>query len=486
MSDIFENVRSNASYYQTRFHPIAKDMIKEYIFNELPINLLRLPKMEIYNQWAIWGQVQSTMDKLESLHDVPSRLRDSEKEPDPSDIVAFINDKIKWVIFSHRWGEAEPVYEEVKENKLSDKPGHKKLRNFCEVAHGEHHAEFVWSDTCCINKKDSTEYARSIRSMYRWYANAPLCVAYLVGTINISDLERDVWFTRGWTLQELLAPKKLKFYNKNWHPLTNIGNDKESPEIAAQIERATTISPDDLRHFSPADRLTQKYEISKRMRWAALRETTVAEDRAYSLMGIFSVSLYIDPGEGQERALWRLMEQILQFSNSPEVLNWAGNPARETSLSSSAFPSRVACFSGSNDAGTIHRYDEELSMTPRGLRVDLLVLTAKLLSQDDDAPALQALGCRLVSPEVLGSRDGGQLQDDGFQYAFGVWNFNSFQGRCDTTSNDPLEALLLGRQIDPSSGHPKTEWAKVCTKRFVRLEGVEKQKWEAFREKVWV
>ena len=484
--DMFGNARSDASCYQLHFHPVAKDMIKEYVLSELPINLLRLPRMEICTRWVVWSHVQSIMDNLESLHDVPPRLRHSEKDPDTSDIVAFVNDKVRWAIFSHRWGEAEPAYEEVTGNKLSDKPGHKKLRNFCKTAHAKHHTEFAWSDTCCINKKDNGEYATSIRSMYRWYANAPICVVHLAEAMDVSDLARDVWFTRGWTLQELLAPKKLKFYNKDWRPLTNLDNDKESPEIAAQIERATTITPDDLRHFSPADRLTQEYEISKRMRWAALRETTVGEDRAYSLMGIFSVSLYIDPGEGQERAVCRLMEQILQFSNSPEVLNWAGIPARETSLSSSAFPSRIACFTGSNDTGTIHRYDEELGLTPRGLRVDLLVLNANLVAQDNGAPTFQALGCNVVSPVVLDNHDGGHLQSDGFQYAFGVWNFHSFQGRCDPAPGDPLEALLLARQIDPRSKLPKTEWAKVCTKRFVRLEGVGAQKWVGFREKVWV
>ncbi|KAI9459271.1 hypothetical protein HD554DRAFT_2224484, partial [Boletus coccyginus] len=280
-------------------------------------------------------------------------------------------------MFSHRWGEAEPTYEGVMENQLSGKPGHQKLRDLCKVAHENHSAEFVWSDTCCINKKEG-ERARSVRSMYRWYANAPLCIVYLEDTINASDLEHDKWFARGWTLQELLAPKKLKFYNKNWLPLTNVENDKESPDMAARIERATTITPHDLRHFCPADRRTHTYEISKRMRWAALRETTVPEDKAYSLMGIFSVSLRIDYGEGQERALWRLMEEILNFSNSPEVLNWAGMHSLEASLFSSAFPSRVACFSGSRDTGTIHRYDEDLSMSARGLGVDLLVVTAKL------------------------------------------------------------------------------------------------------------
>ena len=461
-------------------------MIKEYVLSELPINLLRLPRMEICTRWVVWSHVQSIMDNLESLHDVPPRLRHSEKDPDTSDIVAFVNDKVRWAIFSHRWGEAEPAYEEVTGNKLSDKPGHKKLRNFCKTAHAKHHTEFAWSDTCCINKKDNGEYATSIRSMYRWYANAPICVVHLADAMDVSDLARDVWFTRGWTLQELLAPKKLKFYNKDWRPLTSLDNDKESPEIAAQIERATTITPDDLRHFSPADRLTKEYEISKRMRWAALRETTVGEDRAYSLMGIFSISLYIDYGEGQERAVWRLMEQILQFSNSPEVLNWAGFPAREMSLSSSAFPSRIACFTGSNDTGTIHRYDEELGFTPRGLKVDFLLLNANLVTQVNGALALQALGCKPVFPEVMGSLYGSQLQTNGFQYAFGIWNFHSFQGKCDLTSSGPLEALLFVRQIDPRSKLPRTNWAKVCTRHFVRLEGVKKQKWESFRKTLWV
>ncbi|KAI9571063.1 hypothetical protein HD554DRAFT_2017649, partial [Boletus coccyginus] len=122
----------------------------------------------------------------------------------------------------------------------SDKPGHQKLHDLCKVVHENHSAEFVWLDTCCINKKEG-EHVGSVWSMYHWYANAPLCIVYLEDTINTSDLEHNKWFARGWTLQELLVPKKLKFYNKNWLPLTNVKNNKELPVMAAQIEHVMIL-----------------------------------------------------------------------------------------------------------------------------------------------------------------------------------------------------------------------------------------------------
>ncbi|KAI9459272.1 hypothetical protein HD554DRAFT_2137369 [Boletus coccyginus] len=88
---------------QSRSHPMAKNIIKEYIVNEPPTNPLCLSEMEICNQLIVWGHIQSVMDKLESHHDVPSGLRDSETEPDPSDVLAFVDHKVKWAMFSHRW-----------------------------------------------------------------------------------------------------------------------------------------------------------------------------------------------------------------------------------------------------------------------------------------------------------------------------------------------------------------------------------------------
>jgi len=161
--------------------------------------------------------------------------------------------------------------------------------------------------------------------MFRWYRNSTICIIYLGETLILEDLRRDEWFIRGWTLQELLAPQKIKFFNKEWQPLTDQEDDKEEDTpLMTVLEEVTGISETELQDFSPVPQ-----HIDKRMTWAAQRRTTRAEDVAYSLMGIFDVSLQIAYGEGGERAFGRLIEALMHAGGDSSVLNWAGDPARQ-------------------------------------------------------------------------------------------------------------------------------------------------------------
>ncbi|KAF9474273.1 hypothetical protein BDN70DRAFT_325292 [Pholiota conissans] len=231
----------------------------------------------------------------------------------------------KYAILSHTWLRTVPgeiTYGDwIKERGPFDAEslGYKKLVNFCRTAWKVHGFTFGWIDTICINKESSSELDESIRSMYNWYARSQLCIVYLAETQILANMHVDPWFTRGWTLQELLAPRTIKFYGRKWHPLfEGSDNDKTVYQIMKQIEKASTISSDELDDIRAAP-------ISRRMQLAAVREVTREEDTAYSLMGIFNVSIMTAYGEGAKRAFFRLLQEILTSSfDILDLLNCAG------------------------------------------------------------------------------------------------------------------------------------------------------------------
>ncbi|KAF9473352.1 hypothetical protein BDN70DRAFT_765077, partial [Pholiota conissans] len=183
--------------------------------------------------------------------------------------------------------------------------GYDKLASFCSTAWRDYGITLAWMDTICINKDSSSELDESIRSMYAWYERAYVCIVYLAETIHAWEIPQDSWFTRGWTLQEFIAPHRLKFYGSNWKCLTDHwDNDKEYFLILRLIEERTNISYAELVSVATVP-------MSRRMQWAASREVTREEDMAYSLMGIFNVSISIAYGEGAHRAFLRLLEEIM-------------------------------------------------------------------------------------------------------------------------------------------------------------------------------
>ncbi|OJA07718.1 hypothetical protein AZE42_05199 [Rhizopogon vesiculosus] len=283
------------------------------------------------------------------------------------------SDHVKYAVLSHRWlRQGEPTYKEM-EARTASGPGYEKLQKFCEKAK-EYDVEFAWSDTCCIDKSSSTELDESIRSMFRWYNNSAICIIHLAQSKTIEDIMGDEWTTRGWTLQELLAPHKIKFFNEDWMPMTNEGNDKsiEMSDTMKTLERATGID-----HHHLLESLPGPHLVDIRMSWAARRKTTRVEDVAYSLMGIFDVSLQIAYGEGGERAFCRLIEAIMQ-SGDPSVLNWAGSPSyHRTSL---AIPRSPHNFVGRRAFRRLSDMQLEMTITSRGLRVPLVMFPLNCLS----------------------------------------------------------------------------------------------------------
>lgn len=164
--------------------------------------------------------------------------------------------------------------------------------------------------------------------MYRFYESAAICFAYL-RDVSVEDFDesfvKSEWFTRGWTLQELLASTNLEFYDCNWNFL---GNKRSLSHL---ISAATGIQTDVLLRQRPL----RECSVAERMSWAARRVTTRIEDRAYSLLGIFDVNMTMLYGEGSKSFL-RLQEEILKSLDDHSIFVWKGLQPRLPGLLASS------------------------------------------------------------------------------------------------------------------------------------------------------
>jgi hypothetical protein len=218
-----------------------------------------------------------------------------------------------YAILSHTWGQDrdEVTFDDITEGTGKDKPGYEKI-GFCEEQARQDGLQYFWIDTCCINKKDDAELARSINSMFHWYWKATRCYVYLhdvetrkgkTGENSTESWELDFrksrWFTRGWTLQELLAPASVEFFSRQRKRLGN------KISLRQQIYEITNI-PCSALEGNPLS----YFGVNERLRWVQHRQTKLEEDKAYSLLGIFGVYILPLYGEGIASAFKRLQEEI--------------------------------------------------------------------------------------------------------------------------------------------------------------------------------
>ncbi|OCK73382.1 HET-domain-containing protein [Lepidopterella palustris CBS 459.81] len=230
-------------------------------------------------------------------------------------LTKFVGNNIpRYAILSHTWGadNEEVTYKTLTDGTGKSKAGYAKIQ-FCGNQAAKDGLQYFWVDTCCIDKSSSAELSEAINSMFRWYYDAAKCYVYLsdvsIGDSVGSDLslqrtwkaafQRSTWFTRGWTLQELVASTSIEFFSAEGNRL----GDKIS--LLQDIHDITKISIQALQ-----GRPLSQFSVDERMSWARQRKTKREEDAAYSLLGIFNIHMPLIYGEGREKALIRLRKEI--------------------------------------------------------------------------------------------------------------------------------------------------------------------------------
>ena len=302
----------------------------------------------------------------------------------------------EYAILSHRWcRDGEITLQMLKTADLLDgslaTPQLEKIRGACKEA-ARQGLEWVWIDSCCIDKTTSEELARSIRSMFQWYRKAEVCYTYLPDVdMNVFDGNKlcdsegkpSEWFSRGWTLQELIAPRKMIFFDKDWNAI----GDRD--DLALPIQTITRIDSSYLK--GEADFRTAS--IATRMSWLADRRTQEPEDLAYSMLGILDVSLVPMYGEGHG-AWMRLQRELLDTRPDESIFAWTAPPGTLPRHGSSPDWSAdewgllapyPECFRDSHDI-TIgkkfrHRPPGSISMTREGVRFPMVWHELKSTSQ---------------------------------------------------------------------------------------------------------
>ncbi|QDS72580.1 hypothetical protein FKW77_000987 [Venturia effusa] len=275
-----------------------------------------------------------------------------------------------YAILSHTWGAEEVTYADYQNPaRRQTLTGYAKIDYACEQAPKDY-LNYVWIDTCCIDKSSSAELSEAINSMYRWYKKSSICYAFLEdldvapdsdeATLDLS-LAACRWFTRGWTLQELIAPDDLVIYGQGWVQFGTKRDKTKSLSLITGIDEAILTGPMTCREAS----------VARRMSWAAKRLTTRTEDAAYSLLGIFDINMPLLYGEGR-KAFLRLQEEILKQESDMTILAWGTpNAARKQSqlFPYGALATDASYFAHCADYVPFRRSSKLMSVTAQGLSI---------------------------------------------------------------------------------------------------------------------
>jgi hypothetical protein len=278
---------------------------------------------------------------------------------------SFFENIPEYVILSHTWGEGEVAFEDIDKPYARNMTGYNKIVGCCRLALRDGY-EWAWIDTCCIDKRSSAELSEAINSMYDWYWQAAICYAYLSDIIAgeewNQDLETSRWFTRGWTLQELLAPDIVEFYNAAWIFLGT------KAKLLTIIQKATRIDP----KYLLSRETIKDASVGTKFSWAALRKTTRLEDMTYCLLGLVQVNMPMLYGEGG-RAFHRLQLELIKQSNEHSIFAW--EPLQKEWQMTEVLAPTLLCFeNAANIAPTASRRPIAATtheVTNNGLRITL-------------------------------------------------------------------------------------------------------------------
>jgi hypothetical protein len=229
----------------------------------------------------------------------------------------------KYAILSHTWDGSETTLQDWEAGTRIDTPGHAKVLKFSEYT-ARRQYEWCWVDTICIDKKSSADLSEAINSMYAWYKEAGICIVYL-SDVKIAStreetlclVEASKWFTRGWTLQEFLAPEQTRFVDKVWEYIGDSTDD--DPNFMNSLATATNIPE---YYWSSSFYVPRCASVAQKMSWASGRQTTRIEDMAYCLMGLFEINMPLLYGE-RHNAFRRLQEEIIKISEDESIFAWS-------------------------------------------------------------------------------------------------------------------------------------------------------------------
>lgn len=380
-----------------------------------------------------------------------------------------------YAILSHRWGAEEVTYKEYRKRRdtVNRRGGYKKVVEFCQVAR-QRGFQYAWVDTCCIDKRSSAELSEAINSMYRWYEKSAECYVLLQDYRPDlpSSFEACEWFSRGWTLQELLAPRHCVFFTGTWKIVGHkhfwdpqhcpCGKNERTPQgfacgpnLLPQIATSTNIPE----HILSGLTSVRSASVAQRMSWASQRSTTRVEDCAYSLVGLFEINMPLLYGEGI-RAFRRLQEEIIRTSHDTSIFCFdvEGTTALRNDLAADhprtnyvqLLADRPSQFLQCNNVrGGIVRIHEPYSITHRGLRMVAAAYT--LLGPIRESHLIYAipLGC------------GRELQGR-WETGLGIWEELFLVVRRSHQSRVGFERVALQSSTeDPSQfeGVSDQEWA---------------------------
>ena len=307
--------------------------------------------------------------------------------------------ELSYAILSHTWGAEEVTFQEMtdlfdedgcqcgkanKRAKTLAKAGYQKIFACCRQAKRDG-LRYAWIDTCCIDKSSSAELSEAINSMWRWYMRSSLCYVYLEDVAPRSaqspdhferSLAKSRWVTRAWCLQELLAPSNVVFLARDWSAvglkctlskllcfsdLDPRRRHWELPRFTTQVSNVTGIPEDAL-----SDELCGRhYSIAQKMSWAANRDATRIEDRAYSLIGLFDINMPLLYGENS-RAFYRFQEELIRHTADHSIFAFQ---CRKVFTDALAWSPEM--FHGCGNISSTERRLNPYRMTNVGVEIDL-------------------------------------------------------------------------------------------------------------------
>ena len=401
----------------------------------------------------------------------------------------FGNDIPEYAILSHTWGLAEEEVncKDICALPISDavrvKKGFQKIEYTASQAKRDN-LEWVWVDTCCIDKTSSAELTEAINSMYKWYQRSAVCYAYLSDVESLPQhsqqavwetvsFARSRWFTRGWTLQELVAPRRVDFYTRDWGFINRKDTDANYSSAFdswhGALHTASNIPKSVLFHSKE----TIQPSVAQRMAWASSRTCTRVEDTAYSLMGMFGIHMPLLYGE-EDRAFERLQEHIVGSLDDHSI--FATHPDIHTLDGSIVTPILATSPRQFRHGAVIDRAGDEMGepsrMTKHGLRIQLPLCEVRFPSHhhlfwtDNRCETfLATLNCTFYGKPVhmLLLKDNSTLKTwDGISRYFRVWAphlgasyLNSYLKDCEATvAEQPRPATMYIRNCIPQGLRP--------------------------------